>query len=175
MLPRNSLKMFCEAYYQLQDTLDENNDKLYAIKEECNTPLEKTYNSLEETLESERDKILQINYSKYNDLSLTKKKRILEKIKKMTETQNKISERINNLMEENSQKTNSSLYSEKSNANFKTSDMSEKYKRFSQSFKSGESVISKSENLFEIVLGGTGAESLCMEELPESYCRLTRL
>ena len=178
MATRNSFQVFCETYYQLKDTLDENNSKLNNIKDECESALEKLCEALETQLEEERDKILKINFSKFESFAKTKKKRIIDKIQDMLQKQEELSEKIDSLQEQNSKYTNSTNSGDNITVDSKTiGEMSEKYKKFSKSFKSSESCGTNSVNdsFSNFYLKKVGAHSLCMSQLPETYCKLKRL
>ena len=177
MAARDSFQVFCEAYYQLKDILDENNSKLNTIREECDSPLEKVCDTIENELEEERDKILKIHFSKFESYARTKKKRILTKIQEMTKKQEELSEKILSLQEQHSKTTNSTNSGDLTLDSKAMSEMSEKYRKFSKSFKSSDSCGNNSPNdsFSNFYMKRTGAHSLCMNELPENYCKLNRL
>lgn len=99
MQQKDSFKTFYQVYYQLRDTLDDNQDLLNELKEDGAYNFEIVINDLEETLENEREKIIKINYNGFKVLTPSKQMAMITTIQELTVAQEEINSRLVKLAE----------------------------------------------------------------------------
>ena len=101
MRQKDVFKTLCCQYYQLQDTLDENQELLDKLKDNSSNAFDLLFNEFEETLEMEREKIIKINCEEFKNLIPAKQTKTIEKIKQLTKVQENLKDKMTGFAESN--------------------------------------------------------------------------
>lgn len=173
MRQRDSFKAFCKVYYQLKDTLDENQELLDSLRDHESISCDDAYAELEQLLENERDKIIKISCDGFESLCGSKQQALIEKIRQMAQVQEDINNRLLKIEEGDDsfeEVSNDSLYKKLNKSDTVCSEEDTKKDSYNLD---QDSNIEKANTSMKTISTRSSIR-VCYDKLPETFSNLKR-